>query len=49
MAFVNNREQALPLRRPPDGCETMYAICNGQGAEYMSTVAQALIRGLGTP
>src|SRR5213080_4700151 len=23
---------SAPLRRPPDGCKTMYAVCNGQGA-----------------
>lgn len=38
-----------PFRLPQDGREKMYAVCSGQGAECMSTVAQALMRGLGTP
>jgi transposase len=40
---------SAPLRLPLGGPRTMYAVCKGQGAEFMSTVAQALMRGLGTP
>lgn len=38
-----------PCRLPRGGCRKIYVVCRGQGAEYMSTVAQALMRGLGTP
>ena len=44
--------QQLREHSPPPaagGPRTMYAVCKGQGAEFMSTVAQALMRGLGTP
>jgi transposase len=40
---------SAPLRLPRGGCRKMYVVCRGQGAEFMSTVAQALMRGLGTP
>ncbi len=40
---------SAPLRLLLGGPRTMYAVCKGQGAEFMSTVAQALMRGLGTP
>jgi IS66 Orf2 like protein len=40
---------SAPLRLLRDGCWKLYAVRRGQGAEFMSTVAQALMRGLGTP
>ena len=40
---------SAPCRLLRGGCRKMYVVCRGQGAEFMSTVAQALMRGLGTP
>jgi hypothetical protein len=40
---------SAPCRLPRGGCRKIYVVCRGQGAEFMSTVAQALMRGLGTP
>ena len=43
------RAETLPAAWCKTDREEMYAVCSGQGAEFMTTVAQALMRGLGTP
>lgn len=49
MAFVNCCGRGSPVACHTDDRRRMYAVCRGQGTEFMSTVAQALMRGLGTP